>query len=362
MGISRDKHTRNQYFDSEGMDTVSVLMTMRLESTALQGASECLFQQKNYEDAVTKAELCIDILTHIIELDTATFATHTKTVSECESDEKIEVVWYKQMICYEIVCFSLFHLALNEKSLLMLNEAFKFSKEYMIQCGVSDVTYACVSTSVCGGSSAPVAPKPIRPLKRNRLLLKLYLLKNQVMLVLGKHSHTSHVEELNEVWREIVYCGDSFVTHSEYFEAGKLYKLAGEYFMSQSGRSAFNLNDKVHQMLSSESAQSANELNVLSAKYTKKYTYHLVSEVEAGGSKLSTGQLEKLSAMIHRQFISCIRVLFLQGICADSISQAQRHFEAAHSMREDYDRYVCCECIVCMFLHYTSLYHNIVHD
>ena len=56
--------------------------------------------------------------------------------------------------------------------------------------------------------------------------LKLYLLKNQVMLVLGKHSHTSHVEELSEVWREIVYCGDSFVTHSEYFEAGKLYNLA----------------------------------------------------------------------------------------------------------------------------------------
>jgi hypothetical protein len=248
--------------------------------------------------------------------------------------EKLESVWQKQMTCYEIITFSFFYLSKFQQALDTLHKGFTFSSHYLQAVSAYSVTTIASTDTLRGGASVSPAKQTLRPLKRNRQMLKLLLLQNQIMLQMSLYN----AEELTALWEEIATCADSFGTHEEYSDAGKVYKLAAEYFMSQSGRSSFSLSDKTSQLTPTPASQRANELNALAAKYTKKYTYHLLAQLETEGSTLDPRQCEKLKSVLHRQFISCIRVLFLQGVCAESVTHAQRHYEAAHTLREEYDR------------------------
>ena len=334
-GLPRGKPAREAYVAAEGLSAAHALMALRLEASALQGVSTCYFQQKQYAEAIRTSELSVDIVDQIIESDTL-FVAQTKTKNEA-NHVKVEIMWQKQMKSYHIMSFSHFYLSQFSKALDTLNHGFLFSTRYLKAYSAYNATTIAVSNAtIGGGKAAPVTEQHLRPLKRNRLLLQLFLLKNQILLQLSLYD----VDELSQVWEQIASCADSFATHQEDIEAGKLYKLSAEFFMSQSGRSAFNLNDKTSQLVSTPGSQRANELCALSAKYTKKYTSHLLTQLESEAEVLNLDdrQLEKLRLAIHKQFVSCIRVLFLQGVCADNLSQAQRHYEAAHSMREEYMR------------------------
>lgn len=322
------------------------LMALRLEAAALQGVSQCYFEQKEYKEAIRTCEVSVDIVDQIIDSDSLFKVSIDSSLHNINSAEgnhvKIELMWQKQMMSYRILSFSYLYLSQFSQALEVLNDGFAFSSHYLKKYSVYNATSVPVmdtrlGTTIAGSDkSGPVdvSAQYLRPLKRNRLLLQLLLLKNQVLLQLSLYD----VDELSCVWEEIALCGDCFAAHQEYIEAGKLYKLAGEFFMSQSGRSAFNLNDKTSQLASTPASQRANELNALSAKYTKKNTHHLLTQLEAEASTLDDRQREKLKTAVHRQFISCLRVLFLQGVCAESVTYAQRHYEAAHSMREEYER------------------------
>jgi tetratricopeptide (TPR) repeat protein len=331
--LPRCQSDRQALLDSEGMSASNQLMTLQLEATARQGLSQCHFQRQQHETAIHHAEVSIELMHHIMERETATHDRRENGTSAVSvSVRQREQWWRRRMTCSQIISFSHFHLSQYQEALDSLNEAFSFSTRF-------DQSSSVATPAPAAATPAPAASSDKqRPIERNRMLLKLIFLKNQVMLQMSSYD----VSELNDVWEQIIACADCFATHHEYLEAGKLYKLAGEYFTSQSGRSAFNLSDSTAKLPFTAATQRANEVNALSAQFTRKSAYQLLTQLEAMTAGSSAALLlpkkAALSAAVHRQFISCVRVLFLRGICAESMGMAQRHFEAAHSMREEYRR------------------------
>ena len=326
----------------ESMNIKNIERSLKLEHSALQGMSQCHVQLKEYQEAMNTSERAINIFNQLVDED----EYFCKKKEYFEKNEKIyvdetkgidqdlalvELTWTKQMTNYQLLSFSHFYLSQYEETLKAINDSLSFSKNFLKYCSCHEETsITSTKKKTCQQSLRPL----YRPLQRNKLLLKLLLLKNQVLLKMSVYD----VDELNQVWEDIATCADCFVVHQDFIQAGKLYKMSGEYFTTQSGRSAYDLDDKTYQN-ATNSCQRANELTGLAAKYTKKYNDRLMSELrEQNEESLNLEQRDKIVIVIHKHYIVCIRLLFLQGLCAEDLGRAQRHFEAALTMSEEYER------------------------
>ena len=105
----------------------------------------------------------------------------------------------------------------------------------------------------------------------------------------------------------------------------------------QEWEGCIQLCDGAKEMESSDFAHTASEVNALAATCLKKHAYHLLPQLHTAADEEAVGALR---VIIHRQFLSSLRVLFLRGLCAESHRDMQACLEAAGSMREEYDRRV----------------------